>query len=117
MKVLEANSGLVTNPELLQILQKRSSQRASLGASLPVEQKACKYLLEQYPSTPTRDQVQAFSTAVKGFGLDRTNRLQLINISPTNLLELLLAIDNCEARFSSSQMEELLALVKKHLKA
>lgn len=86
---------------------------------------------------------------MQGFGLDRTNRLQLINISPTNLLELLLvislqathcrqlrvctlgrsctpvfqklvamqAIDNCEARFSSSQMEELLALVKKHLKA
>ena len=27
------------------------------------------------------------------------------------------AVDNCEARFSTSQMEELLALVKQHLKA
>ena len=87
---LEANSGLVSNPEVLQILQQRSSQRASQGASLPVEQKvlccrfdrqalclqsprgkhilviqACKYLLEQYPNKPTRDQVQAFSKAVK----------------------------------------------------
>lgn len=27
---------------------------------------------------------------MQGFGLDRTNRLQLINVAPTNLLELLL---------------------------
>ena len=91
---------------------------------------ACKYLVEQYPNSPTRDQVQAFSKAVKvsieftctrnlyaaditncfafsnnaaavflslksindtqGFELNRTNRLQLINLAPTNLLELLL---------------------------
>ena len=38
---LEANSGLISNPEVLQILQQRSSQRASLGASLPVEQRVC----------------------------------------------------------------------------
>lgn len=36
---LEANSGLISNPEVLHILQQRSSQRASLGESLPVEQK------------------------------------------------------------------------------
>ena len=31
---------------------------------------ACKYLLEQFPNSPSRDQVQAFSKAVKvGFGL------------------------------------------------
>ena len=96
---LEANSGLISNPEVLHILQQRSSQRASLGESLPVEQKvspglfyfrdtvvsvllmalccirvvgkpflavqASKYLLDKYPKSPSRDQLQAFSKAVK----------------------------------------------------
>lgn len=115
MKVLNANVGLVSNPEVLQLLHERGCHLGPVGNSLPAEQKTYAALSPFFPVIPTREQVQAFYDAVKPYKLDKASVLQLINLAPTSLVELFLVVPDCETRLTETQQQELLDLTKQHL--
>lgn len=116
MKVLEAQVGLISDPEVLQILHERGSHLGTVGTSTPAEQKTYSYLSKQFPTIPTRQQIEAYCDAAKVFNLDRTTVLQLINLAPTSLVELFLVVEDCETRLDETQQQQLLDMTKQHLR-
>lgn len=74
------------------------------------------YLLENQGCVRPREDLEAFAAKVKHFGLSRAEALQLLDLRPSQLVELHLLIADCEARLEQEHLEELLTIVAQHLR-
>lgn len=59
--------------------------------------------------------VQAFLEASADFGLTLAEKLQLINLCPTTLVEVYLSVDEIEPRLGSERAAELLEIINRTL--
>ncbi|KAF6253628.1 hypothetical protein COO60DRAFT_1273599 [Scenedesmus sp. NREL 46B-D3] len=51
------------------------------------------------------------------FGLTRGELVQVINLAPASAVEVHLIVEDCEGRLKEQQVEDLVAVVARHLQA
>lgn len=82
------NAGLISNPELLQLLHSKGADPANpdaTAAALPSERKACGYLAQQGVTPRSRQQVEALVAALAEFDLMKAEVLQILNLRPSQV--------------------------------
>jgi hypothetical protein len=63
----------------------------------------------------TKEHVNNFMQALEEFDLTMPEKMHLLNLAPTTLVEIHLIIDRCSQKFQEHQTIDLLAIVKEHL--
>ncbi|VDK80658.1 unnamed protein product [Litomosoides sigmodontis] len=114
MEVLDPRHTVITNSELLQLLQSRRKQQNEL----PREQRSkilgtviyetSKYLQETPAATEKNENIEKFVRAAAPFKLTAVELLQLINLRPATAVEIQLIVEECEERLDEEQVESLL---------
>ncbi|XP_054720611.1 LOW QUALITY PROTEIN: DNA-directed RNA polymerase III subunit RPC9-like [Uloborus diversus] len=129
---LNENAALLSNTEVLMILEnlkadlkgsKYGLQNANEGPNNLVKKEkglqrlntivyeTVKYLEEMPCATQNAESVQTFLTAISAYSLTKGEKLQLLNLRPTSLVEVQLLIEESEERFTEDQMNEILAVI------
>jgi hypothetical protein len=124
---------LVSNLEVLELLQKRSTDRESQHRSMRhrnwIEQEVIEYLqaapcvrmdsnrLQELQSILQSSKRVAGSTfKTTGFALTEAESLQIVNSMPTEPVEIHLLVEELQSRMTEKQQEELLTLIKSYIK-
>ncbi|BBN09687.1 DNA-directed RNA polymerase III subunit RPC9 [Marchantia polymorpha subsp. ruderalis] len=116
MKVLESNAGLLSNLEVLELLQKRGAAKGPLGGSIsPAEYKVYEFLVDTPAGTQTRAALEEFVKEVKVFKLTEAERLQSVNLRPATAVEVHLIVEDCDERLSGEQVDSLIETVDRVL--
>ncbi|CAD7696521.1 unnamed protein product [Ostreobium quekettii] len=100
---------------LRQVLHERGAGDAKVGKARDSEIEVFKYLSTHSAGLRSREQIQNICEALKPFDLTQPEILQLVNLRPTNIVEIHLIVQECEARLDEARIEELLLIVKQHL--
>uniref|UniRef100_A0A7S0RHE0 DNA-directed RNA polymerase III subunit RPC9 n=1 Tax=Chlamydomonas leiostraca TaxID=1034604 RepID=A0A7S0RHE0_9CHLO len=117
VKIVEPMVGLLTNSEVLRVLHDRGADGQRPGnTALPVEKMAYHYLTTHSAGVREPQALQDFMKLLEPFKLVRSEQLAIINTCPTSAVEVFLLVDDCEARLSEAQVEQILDLVAMHLK-
>ncbi|KAM8778503.1 DNA-directed RNA polymerase III subunit RPC9 [Rhynchonycteris naso] len=122
----DANSALLSNYEVFQLLTDLKEQRKEVGKNKhssgqqnlnTITYETLKYISK----TPCRHQspeiVREFLTAMKSHKLTKAEKLQLLNHRPMTAVEIQLIVEESEERLTEEQMEELLHTVTSILPA
>ncbi|CAO3675279.1 unnamed protein product [Umbelopsis vinacea] len=121
MEVVNARAALLSNYEVLQLLNERMETQKQRQKEYPNIEYAenlrtiqfeIKTALEKSPSsTQDEEQVYNFLNAMKRWELTKAEKLQILNLRPKTPVELHILIEECEERYSPEQLEELLELI------
>jgi hypothetical protein len=137
MEILNKNAALLSNYEVYELLKQTKEEQtlksikkkkldpnsANLSAvvdkHLPtVVYESLKYLEKSACATQTAHAVSDFLAKLEErkdeFKLTKVEKLQLLNLRPSNAVELQAIIDDSEERFSIEQMDSLLEFVQHH---
>ncbi|GFT17294.1 DNA-directed RNA polymerase III subunit RPC9 [Nephila pilipes] len=127
MEVIKDNAALLSNIEVLTLLDsmkrpKYSVQMNEMKEQLSEKEKSLqrfntivyetvKYIEEMPCATQTPESVKNFLKAIAPYSLTKAEKLQLLNMRPTSLVEIQLLIEESEERFNEDQMNEILRVV------
>lgn len=85
---ISENVGLLTNPEVMALLEPLGAAADAPPATvraLPIERTVHAYLKGQGCQPASKQQIDAFAAAVQPFNLMRAELLQLVNLRPTQV--------------------------------
>ncbi|KAH7445809.1 hypothetical protein KP509_01G025000 [Ceratopteris richardii] len=94
MKVKQANSKLLCNFEVIDLLRSRGANQedlSSFGSVTPSESKVYEYLSRTPAGTQTRDTLQSFLQKLDKYKLTKAECLQAVNLRPLSAVEVHLA--------------------------
>ena len=120
METINANAAMLSNYEVLALLQelksdqkKNRSTRNSPLATIIYE--ATRYLQETPCKLQTADHIRDFLIAMKPFKLTKGEKLMLLNNPPSSALEVQVMVDESEERFTEDEVEKLLRTIQEVL--
>ncbi|KAG7535247.1 RNA polymerase Rpb4/RPC9 core [Arabidopsis thaliana x Arabidopsis arenosa] len=93
---VKANAGALTNFEVLDFLNSRGASKDTTRVIAPIarsEYKVYDYLVETAASTQTRESVTKFADKCKDFKVAKAEILNIINLRPSSIVELLAIIE------------------------
>ncbi|URE37833.1 DNA-directed RNA polymerase III subunit [Musa troglodytarum] len=120
MKTLQANAGVLTNLEVLEFLRARgatSDPMGCLGAVAPSECKVFDHLVNTGACNQTRGAIDEFLKRCEKFKLAKAEKLNIINLRPSNQALIDPIIEYCEKRLTKDEargideVQELVDLV------
>jgi hypothetical protein len=115
---VEADAGLLTACELLELLTERGADPAAAAAhtrpALDSEAAVFEALRARGVKPMAPAALEAFCAAVAKFGLSRRELLQVADLRPAQPVELHLLLADVEGRLTDAQVARLLALVATH---
>lgn len=128
MKVLLINEGPLSDFEVLSLMQERKEQRIHKSAMVEyaernwMDHKVLKFLTQSHShcSTLSASCTHAFLQELAQAdlpALSSAEKLQFINLVPTELVDIHLIIEDCAGRFSDTQVHALIQIVKRTLAA
>jgi homoaconitase/3-isopropylmalate dehydratase large subunit len=121
MEVLSHNEGLLTNVEVLELLEERRASRAlaphhnvALQDREHVELQTIRYIKSSMVKDTTSPSAIKGLNAIKKLKLDLTEgeMIQIANHVPTCEVEIHAIVEECSDRLTSDQVTELLSVVK-----
>ncbi|KAG0090933.1 hypothetical protein BGZ93_009076 [Podila epicladia] len=124
MEILKADAAMLSNYEVLTLLNEQKAQRLAnevagtreVAENLrTVEFEVQKYLNNSPCSTQSPEQIAAFKEAFKGYELMKVELLQILNLRPRSAVELLLVIEEFEERFTLEDCDAMLAIIAQTL--
>ncbi|CAG9535986.1 unnamed protein product [Cercopithifilaria johnstoni] len=121
MEVLDPRHSVITNAEVLRLLQGRRKQQNELSKDQrskilgTVIYETSKYLQETPAVTQSNVEIEKFIRAVASFKLTAVEILQLINLRPVTAVEVQLIVEECEERLNEEQVDSLLAIIQENL--
>lgn len=124
MEVKLPNDGLLTNREVLDLLEERRSTRAvaAHGNALlqdreHIEKTTMKYLNGSAIKNTTSETVIRSLNAIKrlGLGLTEAEMIQIANHVPMNEVEIYLLIEECAERLQANQIALIIDTIKSML--
>ncbi|KAJ2040149.1 hypothetical protein H4S04_004747 [Coemansia sp. S16] len=120
MEILNRQEALVTNYEVLMVLQEEDQRykkiKSAPHAKYPenvhtLKFEALKYLNSTACATQSAEQILSLKNGLAGYDLTKAEVLQIINLRPKKQVELYLIIEECEERFASEDVEDILRVV------
>lgn len=120
MEVLNINAGMLCNFEVLQLVREmRSAQDASGSKKISklktnlanITYDTQKYLQQTACASQNPEMVRIFLEGAKDLKVTKFERLQLLNLRPTTIIQLQLVLEEVEERFSEEQMQSMLDLI------
>ncbi|CAH8626686.1 unnamed protein product [Dicrocoelium dendriticum] len=115
MEVEHKSAKLLTNLEVLQLINSRFGSKKKIRTQQTLLYTCSKYLKSLTPChTQTSESISAFAKAAKPFKLSKLELSMLINHCPSTLVELSVLVGDIDSRFSTSETEELLAIIARH---
>lgn len=118
MEIIDSNAGILSNYEIYQLLcecreiqkiQKPSSRPKAL-ATLIYE--TLNYFEKTSPCTEYKaESIVDFINSAKQFKLTKAETLQILNLRPTNAVEIQLIVEECEERLTEQQVDDLLNII------
>ncbi|XP_071945332.1 DNA-directed RNA polymerase III subunit RPC9-like [Antedon mediterranea] len=122
MEIVDENSAMLSNYEVLTLLKELQSQGDGKRKGNKMHQnlatvsyETIKYLEKTPCNDQTPEIIKNFLLAVGPYKLTKAEKLQLLNQRPTSAVEIQLMIEESEERLSEDQIEELLQLISTHL--
>jgi DNA-directed RNA polymerase subunit F len=117
MEVINPRCTLLTNCEVLTILQEaKSSKSKSLRKHNTVLYEAIKYLKDTPAASQTESSIKELMIDLqKLFKLTSAEVLQIVNLRPKSNTELAMIIEECEDRYTEQQLQEISTLILLHL--
>ncbi|RCI00639.1 hypothetical protein CU097_005158 [Rhizopus azygosporus] len=125
MQIKNARSALITNYEVLRLLEENQQnqkllQAQDLSIEYPESLRTVQFELTEYlKQTPvgsqTPAQVTNFLEAISQFDLTRAEKLQILNLRPKSAVEIYLVIEECEERFSEEDLENMINIIMQTL--
>lgn len=115
MELVEASSEVMSNREVLDILENYASKKQTNLATILYE--TTSYLKSSPAASSTLSSVAEFLDAIKEkqYDLSKMEKVQLVNLKPERETELYLIIDNIEEKLTDEQRVELLELIRTKL--
>ncbi|KAL9239667.1 hypothetical protein vseg_013969 [Gypsophila vaccaria] len=115
MKILKANAGPLTNFEVYDFLLKKGAstdpaQRVMTKLRL-FELQVFDYLVERPASSQTRESINEFMEKYKEFNLAKAEVVNIINIRPIDVVELVPCIEEYEKRMDDDRLGKLQNMV------
>ncbi|KAG8196763.1 hypothetical protein JTE90_014496 [Oedothorax gibbosus] len=130
MEVIKESAALLSNTEVLSLLEELktelkgskytqhlkvkedpSEKEKGLQRLNTIVYETFKYLEEMPCATQTPKSVETFLNAIAPYGLTKGEKLQLLNMRPTSLVEIQLLIEESEERFDEDKLNEILIIV------
>ncbi|CAL9244656.1 unnamed protein product [Arabidopsis halleri] len=111
MKIVKANAGALTNFEVLDFLNSRGASKDTTRVIAPIarsEYKVYDYLVETAASTQTRESVTKFADKCKDFKVAKAEILNIINLRPSSIVELLPIIETPDHQALLELVKDLL---------
>eukprot|EP00798_Chlamydomonas_sp_ICE-L_P017941 gene17941-24344_t len=87
VKITAQNAGLLTNSEVMQVLQDRGVGDTLHGRALPSEKMLFMYLQDNTPDKKSPEQLLEFTKDMAVYNLSRAELLQIINLVPFSVVE------------------------------
>ncbi|KAL6047005.1 DNA-directed RNA polymerase III subunit RPC9 [Balamuthia mandrillaris] len=118
MQVLDANAGLLSNFELLELLKENftaDQQRRRPRITPLIEAQVGGYLSSTACKDEKSEQVAECVRRLSPFHLTKAEMLQVLNLSPKSEVEVHLIVEDCVDRLTSEQVTELLDVVQSYL--
>lgn len=125
MKVEKTREALLSNFEVLAHIReqeraRRLSQSASVsqnGTTHAENLETVIYELKDYlnkspASSQSAEAITQFLEKINHLGLEKAERLQLINSVPTSVVSLYSLIEECDQRYNEAQCEEILEAIR-----
>ncbi|XP_059636643.1 uncharacterized protein LOC132278774 [Cornus florida] len=112
MKILNANSRVLTNFEVLDFLRSRGAVKdtQAIASIAPSELKVYNYLENSAACSQTRESIKEFLEKRKKYGLKMVETISIINSRPSSVVEIDPMIEFCEKRLGEG-VEELVEMV------
>ncbi|KAJ2488420.1 hypothetical protein IWW47_005389 [Coemansia sp. RSA 2052] len=121
MEVLDRQEALVSNYEVLMVLQEEDQRHKKIKTAPYVKYpenvntlkfEALHYLNGTACATQSAEQIAALKKGLAECDLTKAEVLQIINLRPKRVVELHLIIEECEERFEMEDLEYILDEVK-----
>ncbi|PIA45045.1 hypothetical protein AQUCO_01700536v1 [Aquilegia coerulea] len=114
MKILEVNAGPLTQFEVLDFLKSRgasSDPTRVIAPIAPSEFQVYDYLIQKAACNQTRESVKEFLKRCEKFDLAKAEKLNIIDIRPSSVVEIDPIIEECEKRMRSEVVHELVEMI------
>ena len=118
MEVLNKTAAMLSNYEVLQILEEYANEKKDKSKMSKRDQhlstvtyETIKYLNETPSVNQNQETIQKVVRLLEPFQLTKAEKLQLVNLRPTTPVELSLIIEESEERISEEQIDEILDIV------
>ncbi|KAL1934358.1 hypothetical protein VTP01DRAFT_6540 [Rhizomucor pusillus] len=121
MQLIKAQSALLSNYEVLRLIEERQQVQNETKAQDPdsvypenlltIQHELSEYLKNTPCSTQTPEQVQQFLEAFSQFELTRAEKLQILNLRPRSTVDIYLIIEECEERFGEEDLDSMLNII------
>ncbi|XP_015191218.1 PREDICTED: DNA-directed RNA polymerase III subunit RPC9 isoform X1 [Polistes dominula] len=115
MEVLNSCSALLSNYEVLDMLQSMKSnkkQKMTQNQLATITYQTIRYLEDTPCKKQTPEKIRKYLEAMKSFNLTKSEKLTLLNICPKTALEIQLIIEDSEERLSNEEVESLLEIIQ-----
>eukprot|EP00249_Psilotum_nudum_P010499 c22576_g1_i1 orf=803-1234(-) len=114
MKVKDANTGLLTNFEVLDLLRSHGADHDPLASAESVTPSECRvydYIRKTPAGTQTRESVQHYFKEIDNYVLTKAERLQIVNLRPSTAVEVHLIVEDCEERMTDEAVEQFIETI------
>ncbi|KAG0556969.1 hypothetical protein M758_11G088500 [Ceratodon purpureus] len=115
MKVKNANAGLLTNFETMDLFKSRGADKATGGMLSASEMKVYDYLEKTPAGQQTRENITRFFKATEQYKLTKAEQLQASNLRPASAVEVHLIVEDCDERLASDAVDQFLEKIEEIL--
>ena len=123
MEILDKNAGLLSNFEVLQVVREVNVELSVIKEKFSDKhvfkntEKVEKFLSDSPCGEQTPEKIKSFLKQLTKYKLKPSEKLQILNMCPTQIVDLHILIEGCENRFpdEGEEKDEILELVKTHL--
>ncbi|CAG8817775.1 7570_t:CDS:2, partial [Dentiscutata erythropus] len=121
--IIDKRNAMLSNYEILAILremdEKQKEQvKTKPNMKFPENLKTIQFEVIQNlsstqspSSTQTPEQIESILNNLKKYNLTKSEKLQIINLRPQNLVDLELIIEDCEDRFKIDALREMIYII------
>ncbi|XP_024867161.1 DNA-directed RNA polymerase III subunit RPC9-like [Temnothorax curvispinosus] len=112
MKVIKGNwNTLLSNYEVLNILQNTKSYKKQMNQLATITYQTIKYLEDTPCKKQNPEKIHEFLKAMEPIKLTKAEKLTLLNLCPTTLVEIQLMVEESEERLSEEEAKTVLQIV------
>ncbi|KAI9294267.1 calcitonin gene-related peptide-receptor component protein-like protein, partial [Neoconidiobolus thromboides FSU 785] len=121
MEVVNEHEAMLSNYEVLTIIEETSAltkqlKKVKKGENVSTIQfEVKKYLSELNSGSQSTEKVHNLLSALTEFQLTKAEKLQILNVAPSELVQLVVLVEDFEERFNEEEQQRLLEVIVEKL--